>query len=97
VGADAAGGHDDGLGGEFEVADAVAVGGDPARRVVLGEYGAAHPACRAVLDDQLVDPVAVVEGEQSVPGGPAGLPDPGLDHARAGAPGDVEAGDGRPV
>ncbi len=94
VGADAAGGHDDGLGGEFELAGAVASGGGAARGVVGGEDRAAHAAGRAALDDQFVDPVAVVEGEQSVPGGLPGVPDEGLDHAGAGAPGDVEAGHG---
>ncbi len=66
VGADAAAGDDHGLGGQLELADDLAAGGDAARRVVLGQYGAAHPAHGAVLHDQLVDAVAVVEGEQSV-------------------------------
>ncbi len=94
VGADAAGGDDHGLGGEFEVADAFTVGGGAARRVVVGEDGAAHPVRCSALDDQLVHTVAVVEGEQPVPGGLPRVADEGFDHTGAGAPGDVEAGNG---
>ncbi len=92
VGADAAGGDDDGLGGQFERAGAVAVGGDAAGRVVVGEDRAAYATRRALFDDQLVDLVAVVEREQPVARGLLGVPDERLDHTRAGAPGDVEAG-----
>ncbi len=91
VAADASGGDDHGLGGEFELTGRVTAGGDSARRVVLGEHRAAHSARGAVLDDQVVDAVAVVEGEQSVARGLLCVPHEGLDHARAGAPGDVEA------
>ncbi len=94
VRADAAAGDDDGLGGEFELADGVAVGGDAAGRGVLGQDRAAHAAGGAVLDDQVVDAVAVVEGEQAVAGGLPGVPDERFDDAGAGAPGDVEAGHG---
>src|SRR5690606_28153216 len=94
VGADAAAGDDHGLGGEFERAGRDAAGGDAAGRVVGDQHGAAHPAHRAVGGDEFVDAVAVVEGEQSVAGGLPGGADERVDDPGAGAPGDVEAGDG---
>ncbi len=94
VGADAAGGDDHGLGGEFEGADRLTAGGDAPGRVVLGEDRAADAACLALLDHQLVDLVTVVEGEQSVAGGLLRVLHEGFDDSGAGAPGDVEARDG---
>jgi hypothetical protein len=61
---------------------------------VPSQYRAAHASGRALLDDQFVDLVAVVEGQQSVARGLLGVPDEGLDDSGAGAPGDVEAGHG---
>lgn len=94
VGADAARGDDHGLGGQFERADLLAAGGDAARCVVRGEEGAPHAARRALLQHQLVHPVAVEEGEQTVAGGLPGVADERLDDTGTGAPGDVEAGHG---
>src|SRR5690606_4256848 len=74
------------------LAGRVPVGGDGARGVVGGEHGAALPAGGAVLHDELVDAVAVVEGEQPVARRLLGVADEGFDDAGAGAPGDVEAG-----
>lgn len=94
VGADAAAGDDDGLGAQLEVADALAAGGDTARGVVGREDRAAYATGGAALDDQLVDAVTVVEGEQPVPRGLLGVPDERFDDACAGPPGDMEAGHG---
>ncbi len=91
VAPDASGGDDHGPGGECELADGVAVGGDAAGRAVLGEDGAPDAARRAALHDQVVDAVTVVEGEQPVARGLLRVPHERFDDPGAGAPGDVEA------
>lgn len=94
VGADAAAGDDNGLSGQVELADYVTVGRYAAGRVVGGQHRAAHAGDRAAGQRELVDPVAVMEGDQARLRGPQGGADERFDDAGAGAPRDVESGDG---
>ena len=67
VPADATGGNDDGLRTEFELADDVAVGGDSAGRVVGSQHRAAHTGHRAMVDDEVVHPMAGQVGDAVPP------------------------------
>jgi hypothetical protein len=92
VAADAAGSEDDGLCGQLEVADRVAVGCDAARGVVGSQHDAPHPGARAVGDHQLIDAVAMIEPDQSGGRRRARGVGEGFDDAGASTPGDVETG-----
>lgn len=64
VAADPAGGDDDRLRRQFELAYLVAVGRSGALRVIGRQHGAFDPGGNAVGDDQLVNAVPMVEGHQ---------------------------------
>ena len=81
-------------GAELEVAGRVAGGLHAARGVVVGQHGAADAHDRAVLDDQLVDLVAEREAYEPVRLGPLDRLGEDPHHLGAGAPRQVEAGDG---
>jgi hypothetical protein len=95
--ADPAGGNNDGLGAQFELADHVPVGRCPTGSIVVREHHTADSGHRAVGEHQLVDAVAVVKAHQPVVGGGHRSVDERFDDPGAGAPRDVEAGDRVPV
>jgi hypothetical protein len=91
VAADAAGGDDDGLRRDLELAGRVAGAGLTAGDVAGLEDGAADAGDRAAADDQLVDAVAEQQLQHAPVGRGAHPAGEGLDEARPGAPDDVEA------
>ena len=94
VPADATGGNDDGLRTEFELADDVAAGGDSAGRVVGSQHRAAHTGHRAMVDDEVVHPMAGQVGDAAAGDVLPRQGGEGFDDTRARPPRDVEARDG---
>ena len=89
VAADAAAGHDHRLRPELELADGVSRRRHAARRAIDGSSTAPRtPVDRAVLDDELVDAMAMREGTFALTAQP---PREDVDDRGPGPPGDVES------
>ncbi|SSC71928.1 unnamed protein product [Ciceribacter sp. T2.26MG-112.2] len=92
IAADPSGGDDDRAGRNLEVSDHRARCRCSPRRGIDRQYTAARPCDCAVAPRELVDLMAEPEHQPSRPLGLARPADEGLQHGRAGPPGDMETG-----
>src|ERR1700730_1265689 len=81
IAADAAGRHDDGLRAVFELARDLARTWLAALDRIIGQHSTAHAGRRAIVDNELIDPVAEPEAKQPVFFGCSSAPYERFDHS----------------